>query len=103
MYDKEWTYGQWPVGFIDLCKPSIEYVELYALTVAVAIWAHKLGNARVTIFCNNEAVVHMVNNGALSCSNCMYLLQKVAFLTLKHNFRLSRNTSGQKTITFQTV
>ena len=27
-YEKEWTFGQWPQGFIAECKPSIKYAEL---------------------------------------------------------------------------
>ena len=38
VFDSRWLYGSWPQGFIELHDPSIEFLELYALTVAVITW-----------------------------------------------------------------
>ena len=87
-FDRQWTYGQWPKGFVETRKPSIEYLELYALVVAVFIWGKNLANQRFTIFCDNEAVVHMINNYASSCPNCMVLIRLLVLKTLQYNFRV---------------
>ena len=47
---KEWTQGFWNPSFMINCKPSIEYLELYAMTVAILLWARNLQNRRVVIF-----------------------------------------------------
>ena len=51
----EWFFAQWPVGFIKSCKPSIQYVELLGLTMAVFTWIKYLAHRRVIIFCDNLA------------------------------------------------
>ena len=74
-YGSQWTYAQWPENFISTCEPSIEYVELYTLVVAVEISGQSLKNHRVGIFCDNQSVVHMVNNSTSSCGRCMILIR----------------------------
>ena len=70
----------WPPGFIDRCKPSIEFLELYSLTAGFLAWRHspKMTNTRVNIFCDNESVVHMVNNMAASCIQSQKLIRIIA-------------------------
>ena len=73
-FDCEWTYTQWPHDFITVCKPSIDYVKLYALVLAAYVWSHKLSNRRVIVFCDDKSVMYMVNDSASNCANCMILL-----------------------------
>ena len=49
-------------------NPSIEYLELFALTAAVLTWGSKLKNRRITIFCDNLSVVCMINNDKVTSS-----------------------------------
>ena len=48
--NKQWLFGQWPEGFINQEEPSIEFLELFALTVGVLTWEDHLSltNTRVT-------------------------------------------------------
>ena len=87
-YDKEWTYAQWPENFVDDYDPSIKLVELYGLVVAVHIWANKLRNTRALVYCDNESVVHMINNSASSCAKCMILICGIMLKGLLYNFRV---------------
>ena len=74
LHNSEWTYHQWEQHYIEGCNPSIAYLELYALTVGIFLWAEKLPNRRVIIFCDNESVLHMINSCTSSCMNCLKLL-----------------------------
>ena len=67
VFDTKWTYGQWEQGFIKDCNPSIEYLELFALCAVFLTWQQdeKLKNNRVIIFCDNMAVVNMINKLSL--------------------------------------
>ena len=56
-----WMYGEWPKSFLDK-KPTIEYLELYGLVTGVITWICCFRNRRIVLFCDNMAVVHMVNN-----------------------------------------
>ena len=39
--NRSWFFGQWEPGYIEQYKPSIEYLELYAVCVGLFIWAQK--------------------------------------------------------------
>ena len=84
----EWTYGQWNREFMEQNEPSIEYLELYGVTVAVMNWIKFFKNKEVALFCDNEAVVHMINNTASKCKNCMVLLRLITLKGLMHNVRI---------------
>ena len=75
-FQDKWLFGQWEPGYIQQNNPSIEYLELYALIAAILTWGEEraLVNARIIIFCDNTAVVEMVNSLTVKCRNCMYLL-----------------------------
>ena len=83
-----WMFGVWDDYFIKECDQSIEYLELYALTGMVLNWIHRYKNRRVTLFCDNQAVVQMVNNTSSSCKNCMVLIRMIVLKCLKENIRL---------------
>ena len=57
---QEWFFGEWD-GFTAQVEPSIEYLELFAVTVGVLLWIEKFQNQRIYIFCDNMSVVHMIN------------------------------------------
>ena len=71
----EWTWGQWDKEFCEQTQPSIEYLELFAVTVAVMNWLRLFPNRRIILFCDNQAVVNMINNNSSSCKNCMVLIR----------------------------
>ena len=81
-------YGQWDEKFIREQKPSIEYLELYALTAGVITWADQISNCLLTVHCDNIAVVHMVNNLTSGCNRCMILLRMLVLDGLRHNRKL---------------
>ena len=87
-YSPNWTYANWEHNFIKDVQPSIEFLELYALCMAVFIWIDRLANHRILIFCDNEAVVHMVNNSTSGCKFCMILIRKLVLKTLGHNCKI---------------
>ena len=71
--------------------PSIAYLELYALCVRILTWQVEpvLRDSRIRVFCDNVAVVEMINSMVSSCRNCMYLLRLLALNGLRFNRRLS--------------
>ena len=87
VYHNRWLYMQWNEQFIRKQKPSIEFLELYALAIALLKWgtSSELRNTRVIIFCDNEAVVHMINGMASSCTQCMKLIRVIVLDCLQFN------------------
>ena len=83
-----WTYAKWEQNYIQICNPSIEYLELLALCVAVFTWQEELVNLRSTIFCDNLSVVSMINQTTSSCKNCMKLIRMLVLNNLRNNTRI---------------
>ena len=54
-------------------NPSIEYLELFALAAGLLTWRDEpeLKNRQITIFCDNQAVVDMINDMSSKCGKCM--------------------------------
>ena len=69
-------------------KSSIEYLELYALCVGILTWGHRLTNTRIIIFCDNQAVMHMINNMTSKCPKCMKLIRMIKYNCLLFNRRV---------------
>ena len=98
IYNSAWIYGQWELEFMNLNEKyiSIEFLELYALCIGIFTWGHMLQNQRVIVFCDNKAVVAMINSTSSSCKLCMTLIRKLALKNLTWNVRVfSRHITGK--------
>ena len=84
----EWTFGQWDERFCLLHKPSIEYLELFAVLVGVLKWIKLFTNKRIVLFCDNQAVVCMINSSSSKCKNCMILIRCLVAESLLRNVRV---------------
>ena len=82
-------YGRWPQGFIRENDIFIDWAELYALTIAVVQWASKLSHRRTVVFCDNQSMVHMVNNQTSHCSKCTVLVILLILQQLEHDSKLN--------------
>ena len=58
-----WLYQAWNKE-LKLIKPSIEYLELYAVMVGVFLWIHRFSNRRVNLYCDNKSVQDMINDSS---------------------------------------
>ena len=91
IYKDDWMQELWDPQFIVEKKPSIEFLELFTLTAAVVTWGaskRELNKTRIEIFCDNEAVIQMVNNSASSCKQCRKLIRILTIEGIKFNRRL---------------
>ena len=93
----DWVMQMWDTNFINKYKPSIEYLELYAVTAAVLLWINQFRNKRIILFCDNESVVNMINYTTTSCKNCMVLIRIIVLKGLLENIRIfARHVQGVK-------
>ena len=83
-----WTFAQWPNKFCNMKKPSIEYLELFAVLTGVLLWIHRFKNKRIILYCDNQSVVSMINNSTSSCRNCMVLIRLLVLKGLVENVRI---------------
>ena len=84
IFGKEWIFGKWGPFIIEM-DPSIEYLELFGVVIAVFAWSEKLQNSRIIIHCDNQSVV---NNTSSSCKNCMILIRMLTLRELEFNMRI---------------
>ena len=85
---KSWFMIKWNSDFMEQYEPSINYLELYGVTVAILLWIHKFANKKVAIFCDNTSVISMINNNTSSCKNCMVLIRLIVLKCMIHNVRV---------------
>lgn len=83
-----WFCQKWPNKFIHSSNISIEVAELLGVCMAVTIWMQELKERRVVIWCDNQAVVHMINNASSSCKKCMFLLRHLTLLCMTNSCRV---------------
>ena len=99
-----WIGEQWKPNFINSVKPSIEYLELYALCAGVFTWEYELRNLRMLVHCDNEAVVSMINNQSSSCVRCTYLLRILTLKCLQFSRRIfAQHVLGKRNVAADTI
>ena len=98
--EQEWFILQWDEEFIETNTPSINYLELYAVTVAVLLWIENYRNKKIILFCDNMSVVQMINNTSSKCQNCMVLIRILVLHGLVHNVQINANHVPGKSNTY---
>ena len=83
-----WTGAAWDKEWIEVNQPSIEYLELYAVTVAVLLWIREFKNSRILLHCDNVSICTMINKTSSGCRNCMVLIRLIVLECLVHNVHL---------------
>ena len=83
-----WMHGLWDESFMEQNEPSIAYLELFALTAGVLTWIHRYRNRRVTLFCDNQSIVSMINTNSSACKHCMILIRMLVLKCMVENVRV---------------
>ena len=78
----------WSEEFLIKHNPHINYLELYALVAGVMKWIYRFRNRRILLFCDNKAVVGMVNKNSTGCKKSMILIRMMVLKCLKENVRV---------------
>ena len=88
-WGKNWCAMQWDKSWFLEENPSIEYLELFGVTVAILLWIKNYKNARIKLHCDNDSVCKMINKSTSSCKNCMVLLRIIVLESLIHNVKIT--------------
>lgn len=87
-FEGEWFAGAWPVEMQVLpqeCK-SIALFELYPIVVAASLWGDKWARRKISVRCDNEATVQVINKGRSSISIINKFIRRLTWLGLQGNF-----------------
>ena len=89
--EKLFICQRWDREFMLKYDPSIQYLELYAVTVGVVTWMHRYPNRRIILFCDNQSSQGMINKNSTKCKQSMALIRLIILTSLKHNVRIFCN------------
>ena len=85
----KWIALPWDSHWLKTENPSIEFLELYGVTVAILLWINQFKNSRILLHCDNDSVCKMINKSTSSCKNCMVLLRIIVLECLIHNVHVT--------------
>ena len=79
----------WDQVWMSKEKPSIEYLELFAVTVAVKLWIKYFKDSRIILHCDNNSVCKMINKSTSSCKQFMVLIRYIVLECLIQNVHVT--------------
>ena len=65
---------------------SIQWQELFGIVAAACTWGHLLQGQRITVHCDNMAIVQAWSNQSARHPGILHLLRTVFFITAKQRF-----------------
>ena len=68
--------------------PSIEFLELFAVTAEILAWIHKFTNKKSQYSVTIRQCVAMLNNSSSKCKFCMKLIRIIVLQELIFNIRI---------------
>ena len=85
-YNDSWISE--PFSEVDQAK-DITWKELYAIVSACSTWGHLLMRKRLLLYCDNLAVVNIINNGSSKKTDLMILMRTLFYICAKYNIECS--------------
>ena len=88
IYQNYWFNGVWPTNLKMETNPdiSIAFQELYPVVVAAILWGQYWACKRILFYCDNQAVVHILNKGRSKSPAIMKLMRRLVITAGLHNF-----------------
>ncbi len=75
----EWFADRWPEDFLEFTSgsESSALFEMYPIVVACVLWGSGWCRKRIVFYCDNAAVVAIINKGRSKCPKLMALVRLV--------------------------
>ena len=97
-FQDQWFASKWPVDFPVVASSSALF-EIYPVAAACHVWGKFWRRKRISLQCDNEAVVAIINKGRSACPQIMPFMRQITWLSVKYNFILSaRHVPGHVNI-----
>ena len=96
-FDGHWTNGRWPENLIEVNNIALK--ELFPIVLSLFMWGDEFKNQKVVFFCDNSAVVIMINKQSSKDKQCMHLLRILVSICLKKNVVFKAIKVSQELIT----
>ena len=83
--DNEWCFAKWCTARNFVFEPSIDFLEFFAVLVAIWVWRRKLTNTKLFLFCDNQPVVAILSSFTSHSPDIMLLLRYLVLILAHHN------------------
>ncbi|XP_071095850.1 uncharacterized protein [Haliotis cracherodii] len=85
----KWFKGTWPTHWVmDGTSRDLTLLELFPITLAIQLWGKQLANKKVLFYCDNQAVVAIINKQSTKAPRVMRLLRHLILQCLRYNIQL---------------
>ena len=85
----KWMWGGWDETFFHVYHNSIDFLELYAVVIAVYTWSDIMANKHVVVHSDNTPTVAVINDKFAHSPNLMYLFRFLALHCMLNNITLT--------------
>lgn len=86
--DKTYFHRPFPKFLVDQKRP-IHQLEMITLVVAVKLWGENFAGKRISIYCDNDACVAVINNGKSQDTYLVECLRELLFFCAKYHFTIN--------------
>ena len=87
-FQGEWCQGTFPLHSFGDKQMSINWHELYMVTMALVLWGPQLAGKRLLIHCDNASVVHIMAKASSCSKTMMVLVHTFMLLAMQHNIHI---------------
>ena len=84
-----WTYDSWDPQFMQNNNLSIDFLELYAVLVALQVWTSQFANKWVIVCSDNQPTVAVVNAKTSNSSSMFTLIRYLTLHCMLNNIKLT--------------
>ena len=82
VFGVQWCYGEWPGEWKG---QNIVILEFYPIVLSLLLWGDKIRDKCLTIFTDNEALVHVINRSTCKDTTLMSFVRKLLLVCLRQN------------------
>ena len=69
-------------------KYNITILEMFAIIICLKLWGNNFKGKKLQMFCDNQAVCHVINTGKSKCTILQDCLREIAFLAACYEFQI---------------
>ena len=89
-FKSEWFWWEWK-------GQNIAILEFYPIVLSLLLWGDKIRDKCLTIFTDNEALVHVINKSTCKDTTLMIFVRKLVLVCLRQNILFkAKHISGFK-------
>ena len=87
-FRNRWFQGRWPAELMlkDNEHLSMAFLELYPIVVSAILWGSEWKGKKIIFYCDNEATVHIINEGRSKVQPIMRLMRRLTWCAASGNF-----------------